>query len=174
MQSGKRLDKSELFNLLKIFDEEASKHVCLVAVGGTAMTLLDLKLSTKDIDFTVPEKDKAEFDRIRSVIPHGYQIDVWTNGTIFCLTLLDDYLSRSSGIKNFNKIELRALHPVDIVVSKIARLDSADIEDIKACIKKYKIRKEDVKKRASTAIYVSKQEDYEYQVKWVLENLFKA
>lgn len=97
MQSGNgelQLDKSELLNLLKIFDEEASKQICLVAVGGTAMTLLNLKLSTKDIDFTLPSADKPEFDRVRKTIPHGYTIDVWTDGTIFCVTLPSDYLER--------------------------------------------------------------------------------
>jgi len=49
------LDKAVLFNLLKNFDEEAKEKITLVAVGGSAMTLLDLKVSTLDIDFTVPE-----------------------------------------------------------------------------------------------------------------------
>ena len=56
------LDKAVLFNLLKNFDEEAKEKITLVAVGGTAMTLLDLKVSTLDIDFTVPRSDKTEFE----------------------------------------------------------------------------------------------------------------
>lgn len=138
------------------------------------MTLLDLKLSTKDIDFTVPSADKPEFDRVRNAVPHGYKIDVWTDGTIFCITLPDDYIDRCIDIVSYKKIHLKTLHPLDIVVSKIARLDIHDIEDIAACIKKYNISKEDIQKRAATSIYVSKREDYEYQVKWVLENLFSC
>jgi len=99
------------------------------------MTLLDLKLSTKDIDFTVPSADKPEFDRVRNAVPHGYKIDVWTDGTIFCITLPDDYIDRSIDIISYKKIHLKALHPLDIVVSKIARLDSHDIEDIGVYIK---------------------------------------
>ncbi len=39
------------------------------------MTLLDLKVSTVDIDFTVPRSDKPEFDRVRNSVPHGFKID---------------------------------------------------------------------------------------------------
>jgi hypothetical protein len=175
MQSGNgelQLDKSELLNLLKIFDEEASKQICLVAVGGTAMTLLNLKLSTKDIDFTVPGADKPEFDRVRKTIPHGYTIDVWADGTIFCVTLPSDYLQRSSDVVSFEKIHLKALHPVDIVVTKAARLENHDVADIKECIKKFGVRREDVQKRAQEIVYVGKEEDYWYNVRWVLDNLF--
>ena len=166
------LDKSTLFNLLKNFDEEATKKIILVAVGGTAMTLLDLKTSTIDIDFTIPHDYKPEFDRLRTEIPHGFKIDVWPDGSIFCTTLPDDYLSRSSNIKNFEKITLRALHPLDIVVTKIGRLDKRDVQDIKACIEKCNIKKEEIQKRAESVIFVSKEDDYQYNLRWVIENLF--
>lgn len=54
MSSSKELDKSVLFNLLRNVDEEAKGRIVLVAAGGTAMTLLDIKASTFDIDFTGP------------------------------------------------------------------------------------------------------------------------
>ncbi len=166
------LDKSTLFNLLKNFDEEATKKIVLVAVGGTAMTLLDLKTSTIDIDFTLPHDDKPEFDRLRTEIPHGFKIDVWPDGSIFCTTLPDDYLNRSINIKNFEKITLRALHPADIVVTKIGRLDERDVQDIKACIERCNIKKEEILKRAHSVIFVSKEEDYQYNLQWVLKNLY--
>jgi pantothenate kinase len=56
------LDKSVLLNFLKLLDDEINKKITLVAVGGTAMTLLDLKPSTVDIDFTIPDNDKPVFD----------------------------------------------------------------------------------------------------------------
>ena len=167
-----RLNKSELFDLLRIFDEEASRQICLVAVGGTAMTLLDLKLSTKDIDFTVPAADKPEFDRVRNAVPHGYDIDVWSDGTVFCVTLPADYIDRSSDVVSYDKIHLKVLHPVDIVVTKAARLDARDVEDIRECIKKCDVTREAIKKRAAMVAYVTKQEDYDYQINWVLENCF--
>ena len=167
-----KLNKNELFDLLKIFDEEAEKSMRLVAVGGTAMTLLDLKPSTRDIDFTVPSDDKSEFYRIRNTIPHGYKIDVWTNGGIFCVTLPPDYLDRSRDIASYKYIQLKALHPVDIVVSKIARMEPHDIEDIRECIKKCGISMDEVRTRAATVTFAPRQEDYQYQVRIALEMFF--
>ncbi len=51
------LDKSILLDFLTVLDDEVSKRITRVAVGGTAMTLLDLKSSTIDVDFTIPSKD---------------------------------------------------------------------------------------------------------------------
>ena len=166
------LDKAVLFNLLKNFDEEAKEKITLVAVGGTAMTLLDLKVSTLDIDFTVPRSDKPEFDRVRNLVPHGFKIDVYVDGSVFCNTLPDDYLDRSSEIRNFNKIFLRALHPVDIIVTKIGRLNDRDIQDIQACISSCNIKKEEIAARAANIIYVGREEDYQYNLQWVIANLY--
>ena len=54
-------DKSALFDFLEALNEDLPKKITLVAVGGTAMTLLDLKDSTIDIDFTVPSSDMVYF-----------------------------------------------------------------------------------------------------------------
>ena len=48
------LDKSGLRGLLTAVDEALERRIILVAAGGTAMTLIDLKPSTIDIDFTGP------------------------------------------------------------------------------------------------------------------------
>jgi hypothetical protein len=166
------LDKSKVFNLLKRFDEEATRKIVLVAVGGTAMTLLDLKPSTMGIDFTGPRKDLDEFDRIRNSVPHGFKIDAWPDGTVFCTTLPDDYLDRSISIVGFEKILLRALHPLDIVVTKIGRLDRRDVQDIGECIRKYGISREDLERRAASVIYVSREEDYRYNLQWALREFY--
>ncbi len=49
-------DKKRLLDFLEISDREIAKEITLVAAGGTAMTLLDTKPSTIDIDFTIPVK----------------------------------------------------------------------------------------------------------------------
>lgn len=138
------------------------------------MTLLDLKVSTIDIDFTLPINDKLEFDRIRTVIPHGFRIDVYTDGDVFCIRLPNDYLERSAEIANFNKIFLRALHPVDIVITKIGRLNTRDIQDIESCISRYKIKKEDILKRAAEVTYVGREEDYEYHLQWTIQKFYSG
>jgi hypothetical protein len=52
MSSNKKLDKSVLFNLLKNFDLKAKQKITLVAVGGTAMTALDLKPEERTFVFS--------------------------------------------------------------------------------------------------------------------------
>ena len=100
MSSNRELDKSVLFKLLKYFDEEAKQKITLIAAGGTAMTLLDLKTSTLDIDFTLPSCDKMEFDRIRSLVPHGFKIDMYTDGLFSAISYQMTTLGEASKYKN--------------------------------------------------------------------------
>ena len=50
-----RLTKNDLLNTLVGWSKFINRKVRLIACGGTAMTLLDVKASTKDIDFMVPD-----------------------------------------------------------------------------------------------------------------------
>src|SRR3990170_4707365 len=109
------LDKAQLLDFLRIVEKELSRKITLVAVGGTAMTLLDLKPSTIDIDFTGPHEDIADFNTVQKSIPHGFEVQTWTNGMVFSQQLPDDYLKNGIPIKTkLKKTDLRALHPVDI------------------------------------------------------------
>jgi hypothetical protein len=49
-----RLDKKQLLDVLGEWNHFLKRRVHLIACGGTAMTLLDVKASTKDVDFMVP------------------------------------------------------------------------------------------------------------------------
>ena len=166
------LDKSELLNFLEELSKELARKITLIAVGGTAMTLLNLKPSTVDIDFTIPSSDFLEYKRAEKNVPHGFKIDVYLNGCIFSQNLPDDYLANSIEITNLKHISLRALHPLDIVVTKIGRLDDRDIEDIRKCIEVYDLRKKQIKNRAANVTYVGKQENYDHNLNVVLEKFF--
>jgi len=166
------LDKSELFTFLEELNKELGRKITLIAVGGTAMTLLDLKPSTIDIDFTIPSSDFPEYKRAEKNVPHGYKIDMFLDGCIFSQNLPDDYLANSTEIANLERISLRALHPVDIVVTKIGRLDDRDLEDIEKCVKAYDLTKEQIKNRAANVTYIGKQEYYDYNLKSVLKKFF--
>ena len=50
-----RINKQGLLDELIIWDGFLRRTVHLIACGGTAMTLLGVKESTKDIDLVVPE-----------------------------------------------------------------------------------------------------------------------
>ncbi|AFU57892.1 hypothetical protein Ngar_c09500 [Candidatus Nitrososphaera gargensis Ga9.2] len=167
------LDKSGLLGLLEAVDDELTKKITLVAAGGTAMTLLDLKPSTIDIDFTGPHEDIAEFNRVQKSIPHGFEVQTWTNGMVFSQQLPDDYLKNSIPIKTkLKKTDLRALHPVDIVATKIGRLNERDIQDIESCIKKFKLKKSQISKRAKMVQYAGNEMVYENNLQYVLKGFF--
>lgn len=137
-------DRRRLLDFLEILDDEIEKKIIIVAVGGTAMTLLNLKPSTVDIDFTAPSEDLAEFRKALKSVSHGFKVDTWPDGTVFSQTLPQDYLDKSIKIKTLRKIQLRTLQPVDIVVTKIGRLDNRDLQDIGTCIKRFKLAKKQI------------------------------
>lgn len=166
------LDKHNLLDFLEIVDIELRKKITLVAAGGTAMTLLDLKPSTIDIDFTAPSENISEFKKTLESIPHGFKIDCWPDGMVFAQTLPDDYMKKSILIKKMKNIKLHALNPVDIVTTKIGRLDNRDKEDIKACIQKYKITKKQVTDRAKQIIYIGNEKNFLYNIKYVEKQFF--
>ena len=58
------------------------------------MTLLELKSSTLDIDFTIPGIDRIEFEQVLKNNPPGYRVDRWTDGHIYCQKLPKDYLEK--------------------------------------------------------------------------------
>lgn len=168
-------DKNALLEFLEAINESLTRKIILVAAGGTAMTLLDLKPSTIDIDFTIPSSDLPEFERALRNNPTGYKVDRWADGYVFCQALPNDYVEKSIKIKEFGHISLRALHPADIIATKIGRLNPKDIQDIEAIIKECKISEADIKARAAqvSSTYASKEEDYLYHLNWVIEKFFK-
>jgi hypothetical protein len=50
-----RLNKDSLLDILQQWNQFLRRKVRLIACGGTAMTLLNVKESTKDVDFMVPD-----------------------------------------------------------------------------------------------------------------------
>jgi hypothetical protein len=101
------------------------------------------------------------------------KVDTWADGQIFSQFLPPDYLAKSRRVRKLGNIDLRALHPLDIVVTKIGRLDERDIQDIQACIRTFGLLKSDVKKRASQIEYLGNVEDFKYHVRLTLHRFFK-
>lgn len=161
-----------LLQLLRFLGEAQKvleRRVVLVAVGGTAMTLYKLKLSTIDVDFTGPAEDVALFVRAVKRVQPGFRVDAWPNGQVFSQFLPSDYLRRSRPIKKLRRIEVRALAPVDIVVTKMGRLDQRDSDDVKMCIKRFRLRKSDVAHRAERVEYAGNRKLFEANLKTVLK-----
>lgn len=84
-------------------------------------------------------------------------------------------IQRSVKIKEFKQVSLRAIQPVDIIVTKIGRLDDRDIQDIGDCIRKTNVSGAEIKARAKLVIqtYVGREEDYLHNLGVVIERFFK-
>ena len=142
----------------------------LVGAGDTAMALLDLKAPTAHLDFVGTPEDISELGRIcSSVNSNNFQVHTWTNGAIFGHQLPDDYLKSSMPASiRLVRIDLRALHPLDIVVTKIERLRESDMRDIKLCIKNFRLGKSQISKRARALQKVGDENRFERNLESVL------
>lgn len=125
------VDRGELESVIRQVGNKVSPST-LVAAGGTALTLHDIKQTTDDMDFIVDSGDMGnlslEFSRAASV-----KIDLFGKGMCFWNPLPADYLSKSMFVNEFGNIRLYALSITDVILTKTARSDSGDIEDIRAC-----------------------------------------
>ncbi|MGI0083329.1 MAG: DUF6036 family nucleotidyltransferase [Nitrosopumilaceae archaeon] len=167
------LDNTRLLDFLGELDKELSRKIIVVAVGGTAMTLLKVKSSTIDVDFTIPGEYYDEFEAVLKIVPHGFTVHCFHDGAVFVNMLPGDYLKKSIQIKTkLKNIELRALHPVDIVVTKIGRLDDRDQQDIESCIKNFKLKKNEIVKRSGQLGYAANEANYRTNLQHVIKKFF--
>ena len=69
-------------------------------------------------------------------------------------------------------IDLRALAPADIVVTKTGRLDQRDMDDIEACIRKFKLTRNSIVKRGKQVEYVGNQDIFDYNLESATARFF--
>ena len=168
------LDNTKLLDFLEEIDRELSRKIVIVAVGGTAMTLVNAKPSTIDIDFTIPGNDYDEFERAKKIVQPGFRVDVFRDGAVFVTVLPDDYLEKSKSIAtNLKNIDLRALDPVDVIITKIARLDGRDVQDIESCTTNFQITQKQIERRAKDMNCTGNSEVFVNNLKTVLWRFFK-
>ena len=155
-------------------DKELSHKIVIVAVGGTAMMLVGAKPSTIDVDFTIPSKDYDKFERAKRIVQPGFRVDVFRDGAVFVTLLPDDYLKKAKSITtNLKNIDLRVLNPVDIIITKIARLDDRDEQDIESCITNFHITQKQIEQRARDINYAGNDNVFIGNLKIVLDKFFK-
>lgn len=163
-------DKQFLLDYLSVVDNLLERKIILVAAGGTAMTLLNIKNSTKDVDFTGPSKDIIEFEKAESLLPPtGLDIQCWPDGRVFSQELPDDYIRKSIDIDthDIKNIILKALQPLDIIVTKVGRYNDRDVEDIRDCIKVHNIEKESIISRGKEILktYPGNEDAYKFRLR---------
>jgi hypothetical protein len=168
------LRSKQLVEFLEEVEENLPRSIVLVAAGGTAMTLHKFKPSTIDVDFTGPWEDIEVFKKAVSLVQPGFRVDCFDDGQVFSQGLPADYLQKSILIKKMKRIELRALSPVDIVVTKLGRYDERDGEDIGTCIKRCGLKKQAIIQRARRVQIGGNERLYRDKVDSAIRDFFPA
>jgi hypothetical protein len=139
-----RIDKQGLLDNLSAWNSFLKRKVRLVACGGTALTLLGVKESTKDIDLMVP--DLAEYEYLITTLKQlgyksasgwgwaredGFVFDLFRGKAVHTTELLESPLDKGNYIlvKEFSHIYLGALNYYDLIISKLFRGAQVDIDD---------------------------------------------
>lgn len=137
------LDKGKIHRIFELLDKEISKDAeqpslkfILVAVGGTSLTLRNIKPSTKDIDLMA---EGIELEKIKKYVgkvyeKDGMKIDIWQSPHVFSTTLLKGF-SSDLYAKRYKHFDVRLINLVDNAVTKLSRFNEADREDIDSIIK---------------------------------------
>lgn len=129
------VDASSLNDIVRKLGDAVECDCTLVAAGGTALTLHGLKSSTEDVDFVVEYGNKGAVESVAASIG-GPRIDLFPAGIVFNNPLPADYMSRTKYEGKFGRVTLMSMAPLDVVMTKIARADGGDMEDIQACAEK--------------------------------------
>ena len=166
------ISSKQLVDFLNEVGKTLDRKIVLVAAGGTALTLYRVKASSIDVDFTGPAKDIELFQKAVNASRPGFKVDVWPDGQVFSQFLPDDYLRKSKRIRSLKNIDLRALAPVDIVVTKVGRLDRRDMDDIEACIRKFRLTRNSIVRRGKQVEYVGNRDVFDRNLESVTAKFF--
>lgn len=164
-----RLKREDLLANIREWNRFIKRKVHLVACGGTALTLLGIKESTKDVDFMVPDpKEYAYLTKILKEIGYKQDGDSWIKqGDIFIwdiykgnkihtTELLESPLLEGNHIpyEIIGKIHIGILNYYDLICSKLMRGTSVDFEDCQVLMKakQGEIEIEKLKKRYKDTI----------------------
>jgi len=150
-----RIGQNELLAELEGWNSFLKCKVHLIACGGTALTLLGIKPSTKDIDFMVPEI--AEYKYLLTTLADlGYQqttgsgmtrggkfiFDLFCGNKIHTTELLETPLRDNGNVfyEEFTFIYLGILNYYDLIISKLFRGAPVDFDDCLMLVKANRIK----------------------------------
>jgi hypothetical protein len=134
-----------LLDTLENWDSLMNFRVRIIACGGTALTLLNIKESTKYIDLIVPEKNEYhKLIKFLKALNYRYKgnglvheddpnfiYQFWCGNRVFTTDLLESPLKENNHIliNKWSHIYLGALNLTDLIITKMFRGTHADRED---------------------------------------------
>lgn len=151
-----RIDKTELLTTISVWNGYLRRKVHLVACGGTALTLVGVKESTKDVDFLVP--NEAEYSYLLHVLQdlgyknitgagwvldRGFIFDLYPGKRIFTTELMESPLAEKNSMlmEEFSYAKLLVLNYYDLIISKIFRYTAADVDD---CLALFRAKRKEI------------------------------
>jgi len=153
-----RLNQKDLLDALGLWNGFLNKKIHLIACGGTALTLLGIKESTKDVDMLVPEVQEYDY-LIKTLKQLGYKLisgsgwqrpgdafifDLFRGKRVHTTELLGSPMENKNHIliKELTHIYIGVLNPYDLIVSKLFRGTGVDVDD---CLMLFKAKHKDIK-----------------------------
>lgn len=151
-----RVNKTTLLSTLFLWNKYMKRKVRIIACGGTALTLLNLKESTKDVGFLIPEQSEYRY-LIKNMMDLGYKqatgtgwqkdqgfiFDLFVGKTIFTTELLESPLEPGNHIpyKEFSSLYLGILNYYDLIISKLFKFTPVDRDD---CVTLFKEKNKEI------------------------------
>jgi len=187
-----RITSDELIKTLTAWDEliPGREKIHLIACGGTALTLLGYKPSTVDVDFLVPVQ--GEYKRLTAFLKEaGYEqigghrwkrpdeillFDLFAGNSVFTTALLDSPLEpgKNRKIREFKKIYLGVLNSIDLIITKLFRGTSVDMDDCKLLLENESVNRAELEERyKETAKYETGEEKVLRNLEVFLQRLKK-
>ena len=145
MQMEYRLNKDRLLEILGDWNRFLRRKNHLIACGGTAMTLLGVKPSTKDVDFMAPIE--AEYHYLTKQLKalgykqttgsgwmrqgEDFRFDIFSGNRIHTTELLVSPLEQGRHVDfmEFSHLYIGILNDYDLIASKLMRGTRVDFED---------------------------------------------
>ena len=133
-----KIDKEKLLEIfLKINERLEGKEATLYAVGGTALTYLELKDFSIDMDFILNPQDWNSVGRVLDGISeeYGVRIDKFFNGHIIYYTLPLDFREKTLDLVQEGSLKMEAPCLTDILLMKWIANRPKDEKDIGSILK---------------------------------------
>ncbi len=140
-----RLNKEELLEILREWNRFLKRRIHMIACGGTAMTLLGVKESTKDVDFMIPDiKEYQYLTKMLKELDYNpvtgagwkrrgepFQFDLFRGNYIHTTALLESPMEegRHTLLMEYSRLYIGILNEYDLIVSKLMRGTPVDFED---------------------------------------------
>ncbi|MFH1408980.1 MAG: nucleotidyltransferase [Nanoarchaeota archaeon] len=181
----KEINAEELFELIESISKFIEKEIKMYALGSTALTILHIKKSTRDVDINIETEgeyqyicklfDDLGFERngIKWFTQEGLRFDMFYGSNIMGIELLPDCIGKSKLAKSFRNIKLYTLPLEDIIISKLARGDSRDFDDIKRILEIEKINLSKLVQRYKETMETSTVANYQQKLLDLIEIKFK-